>query len=313
MKKFISIILAVLLLCGCAATNTEESTQATVQTEAPTVPNYEEVANPLTFLSLSMGEDYENILRMDAFFQEDGSVYVEYVGEVKKVGTFDANIMHGITEAFLASGLADFNGQDIYGEGEANASMYVEREDATMYAVGYSGEIPQAFRDAYAKMDQFFAELTASLPVYVPQPFVMGEVDQALLDTVLAILNSSEIEYLDAYTISEIAKDEYFAYTAGLSSQEGIAKAVSCAPMMMTSAYSLVIVKLDGAKAEDVCADFEDNLDWLKWVCVAPDKAMIAVKDDMVLCLMATEEVFAATLTGITQTGWEEVKTLERP
>jgi hypothetical protein len=40
---------------------------------------------------------------------------------------------------------------------------------------------------------------------------------------------------------------------------------------------------------------------------------MIAVKDDMVLCLMATEEAFAATLTGITQTGWEEVKTLERP
>ena len=316
MKKFICILLAVLLLCGCAATNTEDptkTTETTAQTEAPTAPTYEEVENPLTFFSLSLGEDYENILHMDAFFQEDGSVYVEYVGEVKKVGTFDANVMHGITEAFLASGLADFNGQDFYGEGEANASMYVEREDATMYAVGYGGEIPQAFRDAYAKMDQFFAEMTAHLPVYVPQPMVMGEVDQTLLDTALAIFNSSEIEYLDAYTISEIANDEYFAYTAGLSSEEGIAKAVSCAPMMMTSAYSLVIVKLDGAKAEDVCADFEDNLDWLKWVCVAPDKAMIAVKDDMVLCLMATEETFAATLTGITQTGWEEVKTLERP
>ena len=82
---------------------------------------------------------------------------------------------------------------------------------------------------------------------------------------------------------------------------------------MMTEAYSLVIVKLDGAKAEDVCSDFEENLDWHKWVCVAPDQAMIAVKDDMVLCLMATQQVFESTAAGITKTGWTEVKTLERP
>ena len=316
MKKFISIILAVLLLCGCAATNTEEptkTTETTLQTEAPTAPTYEEVENPVKYFSISFGENYESFLSIDVFFNEDGTVYVEYVGEVKKVGNFDANIMHGIAKAFADSGLQALNGQDVYDEGEAHGSMYVEMADDTMFAVGFGGKVPQAFQDGYAVMDQFFASATAHLPVYVPQPMVMGEVDQTLLDTALAILNTSEIEYLDAYTISEIANDEYFAYSAGLSSAEGIAKAVSCAPMMMTSAYSLVIVKLDGAKAEDVCADFEDNLDWLKWVCVAPDKAMIAVKDDMVLCLMATEETFADTVTGITQTGWTEVKTLERP
>lgn len=310
MKKLICLLLAVMLLCGCAAAKPAQTTQAPETTQVPT---YAEVENPVKFLSVSMGKDYGNILRMDVFYNEDGSVYVEYVGEEKKIGTFDANVMHGITEAFLQCGLTALHGQDVYGEGEANASMYVELEDSTMYAVGFSGDIPQAFRDGYEKLDQFFVALTAELPVYVPQPMVLGEVEEALLRPVLDILNNSGIQQLDAYTISQIPMDEYFAFTAGLSSDAGIASAVSCAPMMMTSAYSLVIVKVDSAKAEDVCADFEDNLNWLRWVCVMPDQAMIAVKDDMVLCLMATEEVFAGTAAGIAQTGWTEVKTLEKP
>ena len=313
MKKLICLFLAVMLLCGCAAEKPMETSIAPETTQALTTPTYAEVENPVKFLSVSMGEDYENVLRMDVFYNEDGSIYLEYVGNEKKVGTFDAGIMHGITEAFLQSGLVALHGQDSYGEGEANASMYVEMEDETIFAVGFSGAIPQAFRDGYEKLDQFFAELTADLPVYVPQPLVMGEVEEALLRPVFDILYNSGIQQLDAYTISQIAKDEYFAFTAGLSSDEGIASAVSCAPMMMTEAYSLVIVKLDTAKAEDVCADFEENLDWRKWVCVAPDKAMIAVKDDLVLCLMATEQVFKGTAAGIAQTGWTEVKTLERP
>ena len=313
MKSLICILLAAMLMCGCAAGKTSETTLPPEETKMPTIPIYAEVENPVKFLSVSMGQDYENILRMDVFYNEDGCVHVEYVGKEKKVGTFDANVMHGITEAFLQCGLTALHRQDVYGDGEANASMYVEMEDGTMFAVGYSGQIPQAYQDGYEKLDQFFAGLTAVLPVYVPQPLVMGEVEEALLKPMLDILNNSGNAYLDAYTVSQVPKDEYFAFTVGLSSEEGIASAVSCAPMMMTDAYSLVIVKLDGAKAENVCADFEKNLDWLKWVCVAPDQAMIAVKDDMVLCLMAMEQGFEYTVTGIIKTGWTEIKTLERP
>lgn len=313
MKKLISVLLAVFLLCGCAAEKPHATTQAPELTEPSAAPTFAETENPVKFFSVSMGEDYENILRLDAFYNEDGSVHVEYVGDVKKVGTFDANVMHGITEAFLQCGLTALHGQDVYGDGEANASMYVEMEDTTMYAVGFNGEVPQSFKDGYEKLDKFFADLTAELPVYVPQPLVMGEVQEDLLRPVFDILYNSGIQQLDAYTISQVEKGEFFAFTVGLSSEKGIAGAVSCAPLMMTEAYSLVIVKLDGAKAEDICADFEENLDWLKWVCVAPDQAMIAVKDDMVLCLMATQQVFEGTAAGIIKTGWTEVKTLERP
>lgn len=230
MKKIICILLALVMLCGCTGDKPDNQTTSPV-TEEPTVPTYPETENPVTYFSVSMGQDYENILRMDVFLNEDGTIHLEYVGKEKKVGTFDANAMHGITTAFMDSGLAELSGKDAYGEGKANASMYVEFADGTIAAVGYSGEIPEAFIRGYEAMDTFFASLTAGLPVYVPQPVVMGEVDEELLAPALEILNHSGIEQLDAYTITQIAKDEYFAFTAGLTTDEGIAGAVSCAPM----------------------------------------------------------------------------------
>ena len=312
----VSLLLAVLMLCACGNTNTVPTTEPSVAetTVPPTVPTFEEVENPVTFFSLSLGENYENIRRMDVFANEDGSVYVEYVGEVKKVGNFDANIFHGITAAFKESNLEKLNGQDVYNEGEASASMYVEFADGTMAAVGFGGTIPEAYAQGYEVMDKFFAELTAGLPVYVPQPLVMGEVDEALLTEALDILNGSGIEALDAFTIMQIPMDEYFAYTAGLTSADGIGAAVSVAPMMITSAYSLVIVSLeDASKAEAVCADFEKNMDWTKWVCVAPSSAVIATKGNLVLCLMTYEGLEEGTAVGIRQAGWTEVKTFTNP
>lgn len=340
MKKWICLLLSMLLLCGCAAANPEDSAQTPTKTEtgnpteatgmttvpisdeeenvpeasqSPIVTDFAEVENPIDFFSISLGENYSDILQMTVFYNEDGSVYLEYVGEEKKVGQFDANVMHGITTAFLESGLTELNGQQVYEEGEAFASMYVSLADGTSFTADYSGQIPQAFQTSYETMDQFFTDLTSELPVYVPRPLIQGAVEEDLLKPVMDILDHSGIEALDAYTITQVPKDEFFAFTAGLSSDVGIEGAVICAPMMITEAYSLVIVKLDDAKAEDVCADFEKNLDWQKWVCVAPDRAMIAVKDNMVLCLMGYYSAFSATEIGIRETGWTEVKTLDRP
>ena len=142
----------------------------------------------------------------------------------------------------------------------------------------------------------------------------MGEVPEALLNPTLEILDGSGIQQLDSFTISQVAKDEFFTSTLGLSSDAGIVDAVSCAPMMMTTAFSLVIVTLeDASKADAVCKDFEANLDWRKWVCVAPSDAMLAVKGEQVLCLVAFEDVYTGIASGIAAAGWQEAKTLKNP
>lgn len=322
MKRMTCLIaVAALLLSMAACGNTTPDAGETTETTAPiettvpaTVPTYEEVANPVTFFSLSLCENFDSIRSITVFPNEDGTAYVEYVGDVKKVGNLDANIFHGITAAMETSGLVQLNGQDAWGEGEASGSMYVEYADGSCVAFGFSGEGHEAYAQGYAAMDGFFAELTAALPVYVPQPMVMGEVDAALLEELTAILNGSGMEALDAFTIMQVAKDDYFSYTLGLSSDEGIASAVSCAPMMMTTAYSLVVVSLeDGANADTVCSDFEFSMDWMKWVCVAPTNALIATKGNLVLCLMAADTLYTQTAAGVEAAGWATVKTLENP
>ena len=314
-KKMISLVLLfALLLSACSTTKTPETTAAptTEATVATTTPV--EVENPVTFFSLSLGENFDSIKSMTVFSNEDGTVYVEYVGEEKKVANLDESIFHGITTAFLESGLAALNGQDVYEEGDANASMYIDFADGTSAMVGYSGKIPEAYAQGYAVMDDYFKTLMADVPVYVPQPQVMGDVEPALLDAVNQILNGTGIENLDSFSISQLPLDDTFNFAAGLSGTEGIVNAVSCAPMMMTTAYSLVIVTLDdAAKAEAVAGDFESNLDWRKWVCVAPSNALLAQKDNMVLCLMAGGDLFGQTQRGMEAAGWTITKTLENP
>lgn len=315
-KKILCLLLSAVLLlsaCGAPAAPSETTTAPTTEvTVAVTTPS--EVENPVTFFTLSMGENFEEIFSMTAYANEDGSAHIEYVGQEKKVGDFDAIYFHGIAAAFADSGLAALNGQDAYAEGEANGSMYVEFADGSMCTVGFSGNIPEAYAQGYAAMDAYFQQLVANLPVYVPQPMLMGEVEPALLDTMTQILNGTGIDTLDGFAISQLPLDDTFGFAAGLSGTEGIVNAVSCAPMMMTTAYSLVIVTLeDASKAEAVSGDFESNLDWRKWVCVAPSNALIAQKDNMVLCLMAGDSLYTQTLTGIEAAGWTVTKTLENP
>ena len=166
----------------------------------------------------------------------------------------------------------------------------------------------------YAAMDAYFQTLVADLPAYVPQPQVMGEVDSALLETMTQILDGTGIANLDTFSISQLPLDDTFGFAAGLSGMDGITGAVSCAPMMMTTAYSLVIVTLeDETKAESVADDFENTMDWRKWVCVAPSHALLAQKDNMVLCLMANSDLFLQTQRGVEAAGWTVTKTLENP
>ena len=245
----------------------------------------------------------------------DGTVYVEYVGDVKKVGpNMDAQVLDDIATAVIRSGIAALNGQNIYLDGGAMASAYVEYTDGTIIGIGYSGEIPQAYLNAYNLLDGEFQSLMTDVEVYVPAPIVMDGVDEVALSELLAILEKSQIRDLDMFQVGDVAKDDAFSLVMGLSSAEGIAKGTNCSAMMMTTPYSMVIATLEeGADIQTVRDDFVNSLDWQKWVCVMPTGALVAQKDNMVLCLMGADELFAQTVQAITDCGWENLESFDSP
>ncbi len=314
MKRLLSLALAVVMALSLAACGgAPAETTAPPETTVPaTLPVYPVSGNPVSFFSMTIGEDYDHIRYLTAFLNEDGTVHIEYEGDTKKVGTLDVSALHAITAVLAESGLSELNGQENYLEGEANGSMYITFDDESYLSAGFSGEIPQAYTDGYAKLEELFVQLTAAIPEYVPQPTVLGEVDEALLGELLAIL--ADMPDSDTYTIMPVVEGEDLAFALGLSSGEGIAAAASCAPMMMTTAYSLAMLQLEeGADLDAVCADFAANVDWMKWVCVMPSNAMVAVKDNMALCLVAEGQLYSLTALGIENAGWTVVETMENP
>ena len=146
---------------------------------------------------------------------------------------------------------------------------------------------------------------------------VMEGMDATIESEMLSIMNNSGIVNLDSLGAMAIPTDdaESFGFTAGLISNEGITAGAICQNMMMGgAAFQLVIVSLeDEAKAADVAADFEANANFDKWVCVRPDQALIAQKGNLVLCLMAPNDMFTGTADSIANAGWTTVKTLTDP
>ena len=328
-KRIMNIVFALIMVLSMAAcgdknpvptevanpivTNPVE-TEPTVTDAIETSPTIN-IENPVTFFSMSIGESYDDIRSINVFANEDGTIYVEYVGDEKKVGDLGAEIMNGILAELSKTELASLNGQDAYGDGDANGSMHIEFADGTMLSVNYTGEIPEAFTNGYDIMDVYFKTLTADMEVYIPQPMVMGEVNEDILAEILAILNGSNMPNLDSIAIDAInPTDEFFGGLAGLTSNDCVANAASAAPMMMSQAYSLVVVELEDANmAENVAKDFDNNIDWRKWVCVAPDHALTAIKDNMVLCLQAAGDAYTMTSAGIEAAGWIRVNELTNP
>lgn len=335
LKNVIALLLAAVMLftlaaCGeqnpdptDAPDGTENAAPSDVPTDATTdVPSTDapeetsgvEAENPVTFLSMNYGEDYENIRSLIVYTDDASAVQVEYVGDVKKVGQLDETVFAQITDCLAESGLLALNGKEEWADGAANASMYIEFADGTAATANFGGSIPQEFIDGYQVMERCFDALTADLPVYVPQVQVMGDVDAEELEALLEIMNNSGIANLDGLAVAPVALDEYFALTVGLSGSEGILSGSTCGAMMMTTAFALNVVTVaDESKLEAVCKDFESSMDWRKWVCVAPGNALIATKGDMVLCLMGSDAMYTGTAEAIENAGWTVYKALENP
>ena len=325
MKKIIALLLAMLMLlsfAACGGTNnettapdtTEETTEAATEETTEGTTESGTAAQGLDSISLTYGQNLDNIQMMNVYNNGDGTYSVDYMGQIRKVGSLDAAAMETIDQALQSSGLLELNGQSEYQEGEASGSYYVSYADGTMYSADFSGVVPEAFLTGFTAMDTCFQSITADIPEYVPEPMLVGEVaesDRAALDAILANMT---LDMPDSYMISGVAKDEYFASTVGLSSDEGIASGVSFSAMMMTTAYALNIVTVeDGTSVDTVAEDFNTTLDWAKWVCVMPSNALIATKDNQVLCLMGSDDLYNQTVSAIEAAGWTTVQSLTNP
>ncbi|MBO5109785.1 MAG: hypothetical protein J6D21_03615 [Clostridia bacterium] len=339
MKRLLSLVLALALLTalmGCGQTPADTTPTATPDVTTPTQttptqstpvqstpvqstpaqtppalpPSTEEAENPISYLTVSLGEDYSHIRSITVYLNDDGSTHVEYVGEVKKVADLDGWVLHSVTLALMATGLKACNGQEVWVSGDANGSLYVSFADGTYWGASYGGSVPAAFRQAYAVLDAYMAELTAPLPVYVPQPLLLSPVEDKYIEELMAIFRAGKVQDLDAFTVDSSLSH----HTLGLSSGDSIRSSAYCAAMMMTTPYSLTLVTVkEGVDARDVCKDFEEHIDWTKWVCVLPSNAMIAVKGDLVLCLLGSDALYTQTAAGIETSGWTVYRTLRRP
>lgn len=323
MRKIICLILVLLVafsVAACGQTVPEPSVPETTEGTKPAVPDATVDQNAQTMpegtpnhFQLSISDEDGNYKSLSAFDDGMGQITVEYQGDYRKVTTMEVSVMDQIATELAKSGLAAFNGENVYEDGMASASMYVAYPDGGYLGAGYSGTIPQAFLVGYDTMDAWFQSLLSDVPEYVPRPMVMGQIDPDVLTEVEAILDASGMEPLDMFTISDVAKDEFFGAAMGLSSADGIVSGTSCGPMMSATAYSCVIAALeDESKAADVQKDFAEHIDWYRWVCVSADSALIAQKGNMVLCLVASGELYVKTAAAIEANGWTTLETLER-
>ena len=315
MKKLFALLLAMLMVFSFAACgNTEDPTEPPTEapTEAPTEP-VEQVHS----MSIILQESADSMKMLSISDNGDGTVYVEMRGDVIKMGNLDASVMQTVSQAIETSGLKAFSGQEVSGENmDISCSMYIDCGEEAIYMIDAFGAIPEGFAAGYATVESCIADLMKDIAEYVPAPVVMGEIAESDMNALNAIMSGLTLENPEAFGITGIATDdaEMFSYSTGLPSADGVASAVSFAPNMNASAYSLVIVTLaEGADSAAIAKAFEDNINWLKWVCVQPKSAAIAIKDNQVLCLLGSDEIFAQTVTAIDAAGWMPVANLENP
>lgn len=326
MKKIISLILGMLMLISLAACGNQaqpdatttipvETTQETTAETTQETTAAEEPAETVTSFYMDLKTEAEgDLYYMLANFDENGDAYLEYnTASGRKLGTVDKTAMEQLAAAYRMSALAQLTGE-VYDDGDACGSYsIIIGEDAPSYSY-YGKFVPEEFTSAFADMEALFVQIMANVPEYVPTMLVEEGVNEEHLALINEIMNNSGYEALDTISVMNVPADENFGYIAGLSGSEGIDACTSVTHMMMTTPYSMVVVTLaDGTDAKTVVEDFKTSLDWSKWVCVNPSNAIIATKDNMVLCLIGLDELYTGTASAVEAAGWTVAESLKNP
>ncbi len=320
MKKILAFLLAALMVMSFAACAQTDSNPTDAPTDGPTdgpteAPTSAPAGSEMTSFSINIITADGNIKSLAAFPNEDGTVYLDMTADIIKRGNVDGTAMTAIANAFAASGLKELESSPDDAYSDDNASISVAYADETYWFVNLYGELPEAFNTGYAAMVDCFKELTADMEEYVAKPYENGDIaesDRTALDGILA--NLELFGSADSYAINAFEMDENFTFNMFLSDAAGIASGLQFTSMNMTTAYALHIVTLEeGASAQSVASNFESGINWRKWVCVQPESAYIAIKDNQVLMVLGTADFYDNTVAAIEAAGWTSVKTLSNP
>ena len=319
MKKIYLYTLLLFFIISCSACSpkqpagTPEEAPSPTATLTPAPSAYDGPAIDYMQLSISNyeGKDYISI---SAYNNGYNQAYVEYVGEYKKADNFDLSVLTALAEQVKNSGVEAIHDNHIYESGEIYANMYISFTDGSSLYADYSGVVPEEFLNYYKILEAYFLTLVADLPIYVPRPLVIGEVNETALNELMTIMESTGLDYLDGFSIYEVPADDNFDLEMGLSHHKNIKSGTMCGPVMSGSAFSLAVAVLEeNANVDSVANNFKTNIRWNRWVCVSATDALIAHKDNMVLCLVSYGDMYEKTSAAIRALGWTEVITLGAP
>jgi predicted small lipoprotein YifL len=334
MKKFIAIMMAlvmVLSMAACGEKTTDPTNDNTTDVDSGIENDHDETVPPrafegdITYFHMSICENADDVRSLTAYVNEvDGEerTFIEYVGDEKKAGMLDIDAFDDITKVFNNTELKTLDRAGWAGEGEASYSMLVEFSDGEVLMVDYIGEIPDDYKDylntyinGYNTMDSHFKKIAESMRVFVPQPYLFCNLDLNILNEALNALNSSGMTGLDSFAINDLdLNDEGFSSSSGLTNSDGAVNAICVAPRLTSDPYSMTVVEFEGAvNAETIGTDFEKNIDWKKWDGATPTDALIATKDNMVLCLQAAGDMYSMTVNGLNAEGWTVVNEFKNP
>ena len=106
--------------------------------------------------------------------------------------------------------------------------------------------------------------------------------------------NETVTDEISIMPATEIALDDIdgLTYNLGVASADAIERAVISEPMIGSIAYSLALVKVkEGADIEALKNEILNGVNYRKWLCVAAEKIAVVNCGDVILMVMATEEI----------------------
>ena len=98
----------------------------------------------------------------------------------------------------------------------------------------------------------------------------------------MPMLMTQELDMTDAETVK---------YFTGLENIDNVEYVVASEPMMTSQAYSLMLVKVkDGADANSIAKEMNENVDERKWICVTAEKIYSVASGDVVCLVMSNAD-----------------------